>query len=74
MFNLAANISLHTSTSINEALELPVSVAAKIFESKAFDNWKQSRESDSKAQSAMINRLNEVIRGIGILAKSGRKF
>jgi hypothetical protein len=74
MFNLSANISLHTSTSINEALELPVSVATKIFESKAFDSWRQSRESELKTQSAIVNRLNEVIRGIGILAKSGRKF
>jgi hypothetical protein len=73
MLNLAASITLYSATSINDALELPVSIATKIFESKSFDGWKKSRESDAKTQAAIVNRLNEVIRGIGILAK-GRRF
>jgi hypothetical protein len=74
MVNLAASISLYSATSINAALDLPVSIAAKIFESKAFEDWKKSRESEAKTQAAIVGRLNEVIRGIGILAKSGRRF
>jgi hypothetical protein len=74
MINLAADISLYTSTSINEALELPVSVATRIFESKSFENWKKGREGEIKIQSAIINRLDGVIKSVGILIKSGRRF
>jgi hypothetical protein len=70
MLNTVTNLSLYTSTSINEALELPTSVANKIFESKAFENWKQSKESEAKTQGAVVGRLNEVIKGLGIVAKT----
>jgi hypothetical protein len=70
MLNTVTHLSLYTSTSINEALALPVSMATSIFESKAFDNWKQGKEAEAKTQSAIIGRLNEVIKGLGIVAKT----
>lgn len=70
MINLAANISLYSSTSINDAMQLPASMATKIFESKAFDGWKQGRESELKIQGAIISRLNDVIRAVIVVAKT----
>lgn len=72
MIDIATSLSINTSTSINEAMELPVSLAIKVFDSKSFDNYKKHREHDGKVQSEIINRLNGVIRGLGILAKSFR--
>ena len=69
MNNMIASISLYTSTSINEALHLPISIANGVFESNSFDGFRKLKENESKTQSAIVSRLNEVIRGIGILAK-----
>jgi hypothetical protein len=66
---LAVSLSLYSSTSLNEALELPVSIAERFFESKSFSDWKKIRESEQKTQVAVINRLNDVIRAVGIVAK-----
>jgi hypothetical protein len=60
---------LYTNTSINEALALPVSIANQVLKSKAFDNWKQGREAEIKIQVAIVNRLNDVIKSLGIVAK-----
>ena len=68
--DLAANLSLYSSTSLNEALELPVSMAALFFECKAFSDWKKSREYELKIQASMVGRLNMVISAIGIVAKT----
>jgi dimeric dUTPase (all-alpha-NTP-PPase superfamily) len=70
MINLATSISLYTSTSIAEAMALPVSVAEKVIACKSFDQWTKSKESEQKIQVAIINRLNDVIRGLGIVAKT----
>jgi hypothetical protein len=74
MTNLAANLTLYSSTSLKDALDLPVSIASGFFDCKAFDNWKQSRENEAKTQAGVVNRLNEVIRGIGVLSKIMNKF
>jgi hypothetical protein len=68
--DLAVSLSLYSSTSLNEALELPVSMATRFFEAKAFSDWKKSRESELKTQVSIINRLNDVIRAVGIVAKT----
>lgn len=45
-------------------------MAEQFFESKSFSDWKKSRESELKAQVSVINRLNDVIRAVGIVAKT----
>ncbi len=70
--NIATDISIHTSTSITDAMKMPVSLAVKVLESKSFDNYKRSRESEIKTQAAIVGRLNEVIRGLSNLSKSIR--
>ena len=69
MTDLAVSLSLYSSTSLNDALRLPVSMANAFFEAKAFSDWRKSRESEMKVSTAVIDRLNMVIRSIGVLAK-----
>lgn len=73
--SLASNISIYSHTSLLDALNLPASVAKDFFESKPFGDWKKGREAEAKTQSAIVGRLNSVIRAIGMLAKitAGRK-
>jgi hypothetical protein len=69
MINLAANLTLYTATSAIDAFDMSVSLASALFESKSFDGWRKVRESEAKTQSAIVDRLNEVIRAISVLAK-----
>lgn len=74
MADLAASLSLHGGTSLTESLELSPSFATRFFESKPFSDWRRNKESEAKTQAAIVNRLNEVIRGLSGLSKvmSGR--
>ena len=67
--NLASNISLYSHTSLLDALNLPVNVAQEFFDGKPFGDWKKGREAEAKTQSAIVGRLNSVIRAIGVLSK-----
>jgi len=67
--NLASNISIYSHTSLLDALNLPVNVAQEFFDGKPFGDWKKGREAEAKTQSAIVGRLNSVIRAIGVLAK-----
>jgi hypothetical protein len=69
LINLAVSLSLHSSTSFNDALALPVSAASRFFESKTFADRQKERESEMKIHAAIVGRLNEVIRALGIVAK-----
>jgi len=48
---------------------MPLSIADKAFKTKAFEGWKQTQEYEAKTQNAIIERLNTVIKAIGIVAK-----
>lgn len=69
MTDLAVSLSLYSSTSLNDAMRLSVSAAQHFFESKSFSDWKKNRESEMKLSTAVIDRLNTVIKAIGVLAK-----
>jgi len=66
-------MTLYTSTPLNAALDLTPSLVRLFFESQPFDNWKKGRESEGKTQVAIVNRLNDVIRGQGVIAKTVAK-
>lgn len=51
-------------------MAIPASTARKFFEGKPFEEWKRGRESELKTQAAIVNRLNDVIRACGIVAKT----
>jgi len=55
---------------LSDALAMPASIARKFFDGKPFEDWKKGRESELKTQSAIVNRLNDVIRACGIVAKT----
>lgn len=46
------------------------SVIRKFFDGKAFGDWKKGREAELKTQAAIVNRLNDVIRACGVVAKT----
>lgn len=67
---LARSMALYTATPFTEAMNLPASVVRDFFESKQFADWKKGRESELRTQVAIVDRLNEVIRGSGIIART----
>ncbi|HEY4529170.1 MAG TPA: hypothetical protein VIG97_02390 [Luteimonas sp.] len=70
---LQATLSLYSSTSLPEAMTLSASDARRFCESKAFADWRSTREGESKLQAAIVDRLNGVIRSVGNLAKMLRR-
>ena len=67
--NLAANLSLYAHTSLLDALSMSSNDAVTFFNSKAFVEFKKAKEAELKIHVAGVNRSNEIIKAIGILAK-----
>ena len=73
MNNLVATVAIYSSgTSINEALELSTQAITDFLKSKAFADWKKSREAEVKIQHGIADRLNSIIKGLGNLGKLRR--
>jgi hypothetical protein len=51
-------------------MTLPASAAVAFFDGKPFEDWKNGREAEMKTQVAIVNRLNDVIRACGVVAKT----
>ena len=68
--NLASSLSIYSHRCLVYALAIGGSSARKFFEGKPFEDWKRGRESELKTQAAVVNRLNDVIRACGIVAKT----
>lgn len=66
----ASSLTLYSSTSLNEALAMRPSIVKRFFEGKPFEDWKKGKEAELKTQAAVVNRLNDVIRACGIVAKT----
>lgn len=67
---LASSLALYSPTSLNQSLAMQPSMVRRFFEGKPFDEWKKGRESELKTQAAIVNRLNDVIRAVGVVAKT----
>lgn len=67
---MASNLALYASTPLPAALGLPQSIAVDFFSGKPFEDWKKGREAEMKAQAGIAGRLNEVIRGLGVVASA----
>lgn len=63
-------MTLYTSTSLPQALELPKSDAVRFFESKPYSDWVKQKEIESKNVIGIAERLNEVIRGCNAISKT----
>lgn len=68
--NLASSLSLYSHTSLADALNMPSSIISKFFDGKPFEEWRKGRDAELKNQVAIVERLNEVIRACGIIAKT----
>jgi hypothetical protein len=70
---LASVLALYASTPLPQALAMQPSVARRFFDGKTFDDWRRGREHEAKVQVAVVNRLNDVIRSLGVVAKTVAK-
>lgn len=66
----ASRIALEGVASLPEALKLQPSIVTAFFEGKAFGDHRKFQEAEGKVRVAVVDRLNGVIRAIGVLAKS----
>lgn len=57
-------------TTIGDAINLPSSVIRKRFDGKDWENWKKSKEAESKNVAGAIERLNQVILALNNVCKT----
>lgn len=68
-----ATLFLNFGIDYGKALLMRRSDVTSIFESKAFSDWKKSREAQQKIDAAVLERLDGVIRAIASLGKARRR-
>lgn len=66
-------MALYGNTDYPDAMKMSASAVADFFKSKSFQDWRKCEESRMKVQTAIVERLNEVIRGTGIVARTVAK-
>ena len=66
-------MALYGNTDYPRGMKLTASVVSDFFKSKSFQDWRKVEESRMKVQTAIVERLNEVIRGTGIVARTVAK-
>jgi hypothetical protein len=57
-------------TPLDNALNLPVSLANEVFKSKAYEGFKKGKENDYKLVKDVLERLNGVIIGTNNICKT----
>lgn len=67
---MLSSLFLNFDTEYSKALRMQRSNVQGIFESKAYADWKKSREANQKIDIAVIDRLDVVIKAIGNLGKA----
>lgn len=67
---MRAELVLYCGQPLDVAGRTTQSDARSFFNSKAFDNWKKSRDNESKLLMAINSRLDVVIDGLSNLAKA----
>lgn len=65
----ASRVALEGVASLPEAMRLAPSTVTAFFSGKAFSDHRKFQDAESKAKVAVVDRLNGVIRAIGVLAK-----
>ncbi len=64
-----SDLALYFSQDLIRAGRLTESEVVAVFESKSYDNWRKNRENRDKTMGALIKGVNNIIKGIGVLAK-----
>ena len=67
---MAYSLCIHSNTSLQDALSMPVSVVEGFFGSKVFEDSQKAKEAEIKMQSEIVTRLNGVIGACGAIVKS----
>lgn len=63
-------LALYSSTSLPDAFGMTESASREFFEGKVYADWKKGKESEMKLQAGIAERLNNVIRACGNIAKA----
>lgn len=66
----AHTIALYSHTSLPDAFGMTYSDISDFFEGKAYADWRKGKESEMKLQAGIAERLNNVIRACGNVAKA----
>lgn len=69
LMEIASQIALSGVAPLPQALMMSAGLASDFFQGKAFEDWRKRRDAEAKLGVATVERLNEVIRGVGVLAK-----
>jgi len=64
-----ANLALYFGQDLVSSAALTQSEIKALFDTRTFDNWKKAQENRDKSVGALIKGVNNVIKGLGILAK-----
>lgn len=67
---MAHDLTLYTSTPLNQALNLPISVAEQFFNGPAFHDWQRGRDAENKTQAVIVDCLNNITRSNGHVVKA----
>jgi hypothetical protein len=67
---LLANLFLNFHTDYDKAQKMRRSDVQSIFGSKTFTDWLKGRENKVKGQTALLERIDNVIKSIGNLGKA----
>ena len=63
--NVRAELALYFGQDLVQCGKLTYSRIKLLFDSKPFDNWRQTRENEAKARSAEFQRFDAIIKAIG---------
>lgn len=63
--NTRAELALYFGQDLAQCGKLTYSRIKQLFDSKPFDNWRQTRENEAKARAAEFQRLDAIIKSIG---------
>lgn len=66
----AHGVALYSHTSLPDAFNMAYSDISEFFEGKVYTDWRKSKESEMKLQAGIAERLNNVIRACGNIAKT----
>jgi hypothetical protein len=60
--SLAHDVTLYSSSSLDAALSLPISVAEEFLSGKAMNAYQKNKEAEIKLMESVVQRLNTLIK------------
>lgn len=69
LHNLRADLALYFGQDLISCNRLTPAEARAFFECQPFENWKKSRDNENKGKAALLGGINNMIRGLSVIAK-----